>query len=213
MSDLAPDRTLRAVAEVMIEEEKAREAADKAIAADLLRIRERIDEYGNVIETKFVGLELRMREQIASLDLPAGEKGDKGEPGEPGQSGDRGEPGEPGPIGNAGATPQWRGTYCDGTNYKALDIVARNGGSFVALKDDPGQCPGDDWQAVSLPGKRGDKGERGDKGAPGERGERGPAGPPGPQGVGIIDVVIDNGVLVIMLSNGQQKEFMLEAAA
>jgi hypothetical protein len=49
--------------------------------------------------------------------------------------------------------------------------VALNGCSFVARRDDPGECPGQGWQALTLPGKRGEKG------APGERGPAGPAGP------------------------------------
>jgi Collagen triple helix repeat (20 copies) len=214
MSDLAPDRTLRAVAEVMIEEEKAREAADKAIAADLLRIRERIDEYGNVIETKFLGLEHRMREQIAShissLNLKngdRGEKGDAGEQGNRGEPGEKGDQGEPGPAGPAGYVGRALGRFNAEMKYRAMDVVACNGSEWRAITDDPGPLPGDGWMLSAKVGAKGDRG------APGERGERGPAGPPGPQGVGIIDVVIDNGVLVIMLSNGQQKEFMLEAAA
>lgn len=54
--------------------------------------------------------------------------------------------------------------------YQKLDVVALNGGSFVALHDEPGPCPGDGWMRLTQPGKRGEKGDRGDRG---ERGERG----------------------------------------
>ncbi len=64
-----------------------------------------------------------------------------------------------------------RGTYKAGEVYAALDIVALNGCSFVARRDNPGDCPGDGWQSQSLPGKKGDRG------LPGERGPAGPAGP------------------------------------
>ncbi len=52
--------------------------------------------------------------------------------------------------------------------YNRLDVVVRDSSSFVALRDKPGACPGDDWQMIACGGKRG------------VAGERGPAGPPGP---------------------------------
>src|SRR5262245_59719348 len=63
-----------------------------------------------------------------------------------------------------------RGTFDETAEYRRLDVVARNGGSFVALKDAPGPCPGAGWQQLTCPGKRGVAG------AQGERGERGPTG-------------------------------------
>jgi hypothetical protein len=199
-----------------LERDKAGTAADRELAADLGRIRERLDEYGNVIETRFLGLEHRMREQIETfigeLDLQdgaPGEKGDQGErgyQGEPGPIGDRGECGIPGPSGYVG---QARGKWNADGEYRAMDVVALNGSEWRAIRDDPGPLPGDGWML-------GAKGMKGDKGAAGDRGERGIPGPPGlpgPQGVGILDITIDDGVLVIALSNGQRKEFMLEAAA
>jgi hypothetical protein len=64
-----------------------------------------------------------------------------------------------------------RGTYDLAKDYKQLDIVMLNGSSFVALRDDPGPCPGDNWQLFASVGKRGQQGLKG------ERGERGPTGP------------------------------------
>lgn len=64
--------------------------------------------------------------------------------------------------------PNPRGTYNSKMNYTRLDIVVRDSSSFVALRDKPGACPGDDWQMIACGGRRGPVGERG------------PAGPPGP---------------------------------
>jgi hypothetical protein len=49
--------------------------------------------------------------------------------------------------------------------------VALNGSSFVALKDRPGDCPGDGWQLLASAGKRGERGLRG------PIGDTGPAAP------------------------------------
>jgi hypothetical protein len=69
-----------------------------------------------------------------------------------------------------GQSPRVRGTYTPVERYTRLDIVALNGSAFIARRDDPGDCPGEDWQLMSAPGKRGQQGPRG------ERGERGPSG-------------------------------------
>ena len=60
-----------------------------------------------------------------------------------------------------------RGTYTSDTVYNHHDVVACDGGSFVALKDQPGPCPGSDWQRLAGPGRRGHRGPRGFDGAPG----------------------------------------------
>jgi hypothetical protein len=61
-----------------------------------------------------------------------------------------------------------KGNYDPRTSYAYLDVVVRDSSSFVARRDNPGSCPGDDWQMIACGGKRG---------ATGEKGERGPAGP------------------------------------
>jgi hypothetical protein len=66
-----------------------------------------------------------------------------------------------------------RGTYDESESYHARDLVACNGGSFIARKDNPGECPGPDWQLVASPGKKGEKGLPGEQGLKGERGEAG----------------------------------------
>jgi hypothetical protein len=79
-----------------------------------------------------------------------------------------------------------RGTFDEAAEY--LDVVALNGGSFVALRDAPGRCPGSGWQLLTSPGKRGPAGQSGEKGA---RGERGPPGEPGSSGPTISAWKID----------------------
>jgi len=76
-----------------------------------------------------------------------------------------------GKDGRDGCSLNVRGTFKAGESYRAFDIVALNGGSFIARRDDPGDCPGEGWQLMLMPGKRGQQGPRG---------ERGPAGPAGP---------------------------------
>ena len=69
-----------------------------------------------------------------------------------------------------------RGTYKEDSEYTAYDAVALNGGSFVALREKPGPCPGPGWQLLAVPGKRGVAGERGPQGERGAKGEQGEPG-------------------------------------
>jgi hypothetical protein len=84
--------------------------------------------------------------------------------------------GRDGTDGTDGRSLRVRGTYREGETYAALDVVALNGGSFVARRDEPGECPGDGWQSLTLPGKRGERGPRGERGEAGARGEAGEPG-------------------------------------
>lgn len=96
--------------------------------------------------------------------------------------------------GEAGRGINVRSTWSATETYAANDLVALDGGSFVARRDDPGPCPGEGWQLVAMrgkPGKPGDKGERGDT----VKGDRGPPGP------GVVDLSIDDTGLVV-LTNG-----------
>jgi hypothetical protein len=63
-----------------------------------------------------------------------------------------------------------KGTFIPDALYLANDIVALNGSSFVALKDRPGDCPGDGWQLLASAGKRGERGARGPQGQRGDAG-------------------------------------------
>src|SRR5262249_15980504 len=80
-------------------------------------------------------------------------------------------------AGRDGVTPDVRGTYKPGKDYKYLDIVALNGGSFIARTDDPGECPGPGWQLLASRGKTGDKGLPGPRAEQGPQGDQGPSGP------------------------------------
>lgn len=86
-----------------------------------------------------------------------------------------------------------RGTWGEAVEYRALDVVALNGGAFVARKDEPGPCPGDGWQMIAMQGKPGRPGERGI----GARGERGEAGPP------VVAMTVDDqGMIEIVNADG-----------
>ena len=97
-------------------------------------------------------------------------------------------------VAQAGATPRIRGTWSVDANYRVLDLVARDGGSYIARKDDPGTCPGEGWQAVALQGKRGHEGARG------EKGDRGPPAP------SIVSWIVDKASysVVPILSDGTE---------
>jgi hypothetical protein len=88
-------------------------------------------------------------------------------------------------AGRDGKSMTVRGTFNESADYRCLDVVAFNGGSFVALKDKPGPCPGSGWQLIASQGKRGVAGEKG------ERGSSGPKGDAGARGTTICDWKID----------------------
>ncbi|MEO3475776.1 hypothetical protein AAFN86_28250 [Roseomonas sp. CAU 1739] len=50
-----------------------------------------------------------------------------------------------------------RGTWSDAETYRMGDIAMLNGGSFIARRDAPGPCPGEGWQLLASPGKRGNR--------------------------------------------------------
>ena len=118
-----------------------------------------------------------------------------------GRDGERGPPGAasevPGPPGADGRSVTVRGLYAETEAYCALDLVALNGGSFIAIRDDPGLCPGPGWQMLTRQGKAGPPGERGSKG---DRGEPGPAGPPAPRACALT--VSDDGMLTLSYEDG-----------
>jgi hypothetical protein len=60
------------------------------------------------------------------------------------------------------------GTYSGDRRYRQLDCVALNGASFCAKRDDPGPCPGDDWQLIASQGKAGKPGRDGTDGKAGK---------------------------------------------
>jgi hypothetical protein len=90
-----------------------------------------------------------------------------------------------------------RGTFDATAEYRRLDVVALNGGCFIARKDAPGPCPGSGWQLLASQGKRG---------VAGEKGERGPQGGPGLSGSTIRDWKIDRAGYVVtpVMSDGRE---------
>jgi hypothetical protein len=90
-----------------------------------------------------------------------------------------------------------RGTFNETAEYRCLDVVALNGGCFIARKDAPGPCPGSGWQLLASQGKRGVAGARG------ERGERGPTGL---SGATICDWKVDRAryVATPVMSDGRE---------
>ena len=91
-----------------------------------------------------------------------------------------------------------RGTFKDNAEYASHDIVALNGGSFLALHDKPGVCPGPGWQLFCAQGKRGATGE------PGPRGATGVAGPSGADAAAIVGWKIDRAAYTVtpVMSDG-----------
>jgi hypothetical protein len=57
--------------------------------------------------------------------------------------------------GRDGRSLKVRDTWDPGASYFALDVVACDGASFVARRDNPGPCPGDGWQLCAKQGPRG----------------------------------------------------------
>jgi hypothetical protein len=78
---------------------------------------------------------------------------------------------------NLPGMPAIKGTYASGTIYNAFDIVALGNSSFIARRDNPGLCPGPDWQLLAGAGRRGPRGERGPMGMSGARGLNGLSAP------------------------------------
>jgi hypothetical protein len=192
-----PDQLLQAVADVISDETKSRAAADRELRFDIVRLRERIDEYGNVIETKFLALSHQMRDLItdavAQLDVRDGEPGPAGPPGTPGPAGDAGPRGEAGPPGAEAYPGQARGLYQPDGVYLAMDVVSMNGCEWRAVKDEPGPLPGDGWMLGAKQGRKGDKGE------PGRPGPTGPAG-----AAGVDAIMVRDWSLVLAFNDGTQ---------
>jgi len=113
-----------------------------------------ITRYAGDVEMRMAKTDARMAkldEQIAALAGQAWKPGPKGDPGEPGPKGDAGAPAK-----------AWahRGVYDASRAYEHLDVVVRDGGSFLALIDRPGDCPGDGWAMIAGRGKKGEKAEK-----------------------------------------------------
>src|SRR5215831_5482531 len=83
------------------------------------------------------------------------------------------------------------GTHNPNAKYSINDVVAKEGGSFIARKNDPGPCPGNDWQLFAR------QGARGIAGPPGER---------GPSGRSIVSWKVDRQhfLVIPIMSDGKE---------
>ena len=97
--------------------------------------------------------------------------------------------------GDDGRTWQHKGLWSSSAEYLTGDVVALDGGSFVAVTDNAGPCPGNGWRQLVSRGKPGMKGDRGDRGL---------AGPPGPSGPVIVGWEVDarNYMIASKMSDG-----------
>jgi hypothetical protein len=95
-------------------------------------------------------------------------------------------------------TFQIRGTFNPDAKYEQHDIVAVNGSSFIATRDNPGACPSTNgaWQLLASAGSRGGRGPVGPRG---ERGERAPAES------GFMAIHLDRASYTILLSTQDGK--------
>jgi hypothetical protein len=96
--------------------------------------------------------------------------------------------------GDDGLTPEFVGTYEEGAEHRRLDVVALNGGSFVALRNSPGPCPGDGWQLLASRGKTG----------PALKGEPGPPGDPGKDAAEVAGVYRSGDEIVVTFADGRE---------
>lgn len=88
-----------------------------------------------------------------------------------------------------------RGTWSAEQKYGHLDVVVLDGGAFVAKRDDPGACPGEGWQVITMRGKPGKPGEQGPIG-------KGIRGEPGPAVTGIS--IDDDGIVTLTNADGTE---------
>jgi hypothetical protein len=108
-------------------------------------------------------------------------------------------------AGRDARTPVVRGTFDTREQYRELDVVAFDGATWIARRDNPGLCPGDGWQLAAKQGRTGRPGPRGPRG---EKGDRGPAIMPA-----IVNSKIDeNYNLVVLRADDSLEVIPLRAA-
>ena len=84
-----------------------------------------------------------------------------------------------------------RGTFDPKAKYNLGDVVALDGASFIARRDNPGPCPSAEWQLLAR------QGARGIAGPPGER---------GPSGRSIVSWKVDRQhfLVIPIMSDGKE---------
>lgn len=83
--------------------------------------------------------------------------------------------------------------------YRRLNIVALNGGAFIAKQDAPGDCPGEGWQVIAMRGKAGPPGQS-VKGDPGKSIK-------GDPGEAVVSMSVDEqGMLTLVNGDGTEVE-------
>jgi HK97 family phage portal protein len=95
----------------------------------------------------------------------------------------------------------FRGLFDQSKSYSIGDVVTFNGSSWAALREVAGDMPGNS-DAWALSAKHGRVGRTGEQGA---IGPAGPAGAVGPAAAGIIEMMVEDGSLVVMMSDGDVK--------
>jgi len=178
-----PDAALLgAVADLLGEEQAARHADVRELVAENARGRERLDEYGNVIATKFDALELKalahIDARVAALNLKNGEPGADGLQGERGERGERGDVGLTGPTGIPGERGERgeQGPQGERGERGEAGLTVEGPQGPQGERGKRGE-KGDKGDAIEGPqGPQGERGEMGPQGWPGERGERGEKG-------------------------------------
>lgn len=172
---------------------------------------ELVGRFAREIDLKLAGFEARLSELAARPSPPGpqgppgppgadgspgppGERGQAGEPGPKGETGEKGETGasgDPGPIGATGKAWVHCGLHDPARAYEAGDVVNGETACFLALKDQPGPCPGDGWAQLAGRGK------------PGPQGRNGADGAAGKSGRGIQEIFSENGRLAFLMSDGE----------
>jgi len=140
----------------------------------------------------------RCMEEVRALSLvpgPVGDPGPQGPQGVAGETGDRGEKGEPGSPGIAAKEWRHRRGHNPSQTYELHDVVTHDGGSWLALYDDPGVLPGPGWAQLTV---------RGQRGKPGDKGDRGLTGPEG-RGIAEVSITEAGDALVFRFTDGVER--------
>jgi archaellum component FlaC len=96
-------------------------------------------------------------------------------------------------------TPSHKGVWKPDIEYDLGDEVVKDGNTFRLMEPTSDAPPSDCWQMVAMRGV----GKRGKPGVKGDQGDK------GDDGVGVEDILMEDGQIVISLTNGETKIFDL----